>query len=149
MFRLYKFYLNSYVTEIIMTEILFLKGSKLKSISSFPNFLSLVMNFFTLPWLYYLHLCTHVRYVSFNTNLNLYSKKNKCLTKMLLYIIHSNPNFGCIFDLVLKFNKSMWVIFGTLFTYIISIAVRLVSCILSLVVFQIWCHWCTTLSSSL
>ena len=42
---------------------------------------------FALLWLYYLNLCTHVRYVTFNINLNLYSKKkNGTFTLMHLDI---------------------------------------------------------------
>ena len=39
----------------------------------------------TLFWLSYLHLCNHVRYVTFNTDLNLFSKK-KAILKSPQYI---------------------------------------------------------------
>ena len=64
--------------------------------------------------------------------------------QFLMFIISSTPNVGCIFDLALKFNKhKSRAIFGILFIYILSIAVTPTSCILCLIVFQIWCHWCT------
>ena len=108
----------------------------------------------TLLWLYYLHLCSHMKYVTFNTNLNLYSKKKNILIspqciwtflsfimqglllcegefdQILLFIIRSNPNYGSIVDLALKFSKSI--------SLVPSITVTPV--ILCLIVFQIGCH---------
>ena len=119
---------------------------------------------FVLIRLSYLHLCNHVRYVTFNTNLNLH-RKNKTRKSLLniwtflslvmlglllaecerdqilLFIIYINPNFGIAIDLVLKFYKTIsWVISGTMTIYIFSIAVTPTACILCLTVMQIWCH---------
>ena len=48
-----------------------------------------------------------------------------------MFIIHINPNFVCISDLALKFNKNIsWAFFATLSTYIVSIAVTPASYIL-------------------
>ena len=64
--------------------------------------------------------------------------------QILLFIICSTPNFVCIFDLALKFNKNISrAIFGILSTYILPIAVIPSSCILCLLEFQIWYHRCT------
>ena len=76
---------------------------------------------FTLLWLSYLHPCTHVRYVAFNIN-SPAMYLNVFITHYLLFIIRTLPNFGCVFELALKFSKIItWTIFG-------------------LVVFQIWCY---------
>ena len=117
----------------------------------------------TLLWFYYLHLCSYMRYVTFNTNFNICSKKNNIITPMHLdiFIIYyatvapgvwvwPNPTVYCpsvviqimvVVDLALKFSKSIsWAIFGTLSIYIFSIAVTPVSCMLCLIVFHIGCH---------
>ena len=98
-----------------------------------------------------------MRYVTSNTNLNLDSRKKNILkspqciwvflspimlglllyecefNQILLFIIRSNPNVGCIFDLTLKFNKSLsWAILVPC-PLIYSIAVTPASCILCLV----------------
>ena len=128
----------------------------------------LCLGIFTLLWLSYLHLCNHVRYVSFNTNLNLYSKKKnilefpKCIwtylslifiglllsecenEQILLFIICMNPDFGSVFNLALKFRKLIsWTLFRILSIYMFSMAVTPAACILCLMVYQIWCHSCT------
>ena len=75
-------------------------------------------------WLFLLHLCNHVRYVAFNTNLNLYSMKktililpqctwmclplimlglllNECeKDQILLFIVSTKSYFGSVFDLI-------------------------------------------------
>ena len=108
-----------------------------------------------------LHLCIHVRYVCFTTNLSLLSKE-KTLNQIhfstiflsllmlgllielennqiLLFVVLMNPNFGRLSDLLLKFSKIVSrSIFTTLSFYMFSIAVIPVTCILSLFVFQIW-----------
>ena len=118
----------------------------------------------TLLWRSYLHLCSHVSYVAFNTNLNLYNKKKtirspQCFwallslillglllsecgkEQILLLIIHTNPNFGSVVNLALKFSKIIsWTIFCTLLIYMFSISVSTPACVLCLMMFQIWCH---------
>ena len=116
----------------------------------------------------FLHLCNHVSYVTFNTNLSTCSKRktifksSQCFWTylslvilglhdveslndlLLLLIICTNPDYGSVFDLTLKFSKIVsWTIFTTLSIYIFSIAITPTTCILCLMVFQIWCHSCT------
>ena len=121
-----------------------------------------------------LHLCKHVRYVTFTTNLNLYSKKktelkspqciwlylsitilglllNECeKDKIFLFFICANPDVDGILLLVPKscrfFSSSLFSIQSI---YIFSIAVTPPACILCIIVFQIWCHSCTKKCASL
>ena len=95
-----------------------------------------------------LHLCNHIRYVRFNTNLSLISKK-KTLNELhfssifwsllmlgllfeldnnqiLLFVILMNPNFGRLFELLFKFSKIVsQIIFTTLSFYMFSICILL------------------------
>ena len=80
-------------------------------------------------WVCFLNLCSHVRYVKFNTDLNLlYSAKmnsvpservcvyvsyimlglllSECdYDQIMLFITHSNPTFACVFKVVLNHSK--------------------------------------------
>ena len=108
-----------------------------------------------------LHICNHVRYVCFTTNLSLLSKKKTCnqlhfssivlshlmlgllieleSSKILLFVVVMNPNFGRLIELLLNFSKIVSrTIFLTLTLYMFSIAIILGTCSLSLFVFQIW-----------
>ena len=81
--------------------------------------LTFVVGIFNLLWLFYLQLCNHVRYVSFDTNLSICGKgKNantsecfwlylsfvilgllfcECLENLfLMFIICTNPNYGSV-----------------------------------------------------
>ena len=138
-------------------------------LNSYNIFQILILGFgsVALLWLSYLHLCNHVRYVTFNTNLNLHCK-NKTIKspqsiwtflsvimfvfllsqcekdQILFFIIHTNSNFGSVIDLALKFSKIiLWTIFGTIIIYIFSVADTPAAWILCLMVFQMWCHSCT------
>ena len=114
-----------------------------------------------------LHLCNQVTYVTFNTNLNLYSKK-KYISKspqyiwlllsiimlgfllcefpkepIQIFIICINPYFASVVSLILKFSRIIsWAIFDTLSIYIFAAAVILASYIICVIVFQICCHLC-------
>ena len=86
-------------------------------------------------WLFHLHLCNHIRYVAFNTNLSVYSMKktililpqctwmclplimlglllNECENdQILLFIVSANPYICSVFDLVLNSSKILsWTI---------------------------------------
>ena len=112
-----------------------------------------------------LHLCTHVSYVTFNTDLNLYSKKKSLrvstpwvltyLTLMLvllllsdceneqivLFIIRIYPNMGNVVGLSPKSSKIISrAISGTLSLFIFSISITPATSTVCLIVFQIWCH---------
>ena len=119
----------------------------------------------TLLWSTYINLCTHSTFVSFNTDLNLYNKKkpasstqcfwilyvvmfglflSECETVIVLIIFSTNTEFGITFVFLLKFRKTISrIIFGTLLIHIFTIAKTPATCILCLVVFQIWCSVCT------
>ena len=112
------------------------------------------------------YICTHVTYVTFDTDLNLCSMKkywlisNQCTStcvsfvasglfissecnneQIVLFIICINPNIGNLIDLSLKLSKIIsQVISGTLPLYIFCISVMPATCILCLMMFQIWCH---------
>ena len=114
----------------------------------------------TLSLIFYLHLFNQVRYVCFDTNLNLLSKNKSFSQSQLLliplsffilglllevedfvfFVIHINPNFGFVLcDLFLLHRKRISrTIFNTLPIYIFSISFSPASCFLSLVIFQIW-----------
>ena len=93
---------------------------------------------FTFLWLTFMHVCTQVRYVSFNTNLNLY-KKNKMLlpssigtqmhpilfvlglllliieyerSQIILLIILLNPDPVKVADLTLKYCKKIKIVYS-------------------------------------
>ena len=110
----------------------------------------------------YLHLCNHVRYVCFSTNLNLLKKtktfipSSQCLSiifsililvllfelegnLILIFFIHMNPNFIYLIDLFLKLRKLISLtIFTLLPLYIFHISITPAAYILSIVVFQVW-----------
>ena len=114
-------------------------------------------------WLYLLHLCNDVRYITYNLNI-----KKKSILKLpqyiwmylllmtlgfllcdcskdqnLLFIICSNPNFARAISLALKFCRIIsWTIFGTLSIFIFSMAVTPATFIVCLMAFQICCHSC-------
>ena len=127
----------------------------------------LSLGVFTLLRLSLLYRCTHVSYVTFNTDVNLFNKKKKMLLstwcistylslvvlgllilseceneQIILFIIRINPNIGNLMDLSLTFIKSISrVISGTLLLYIFCISITPATCTLCLIIFQIWCHW--------
>ena len=111
------------------------------------------------------HLCTHVSYVTFNTNLNLYSKEktllissecistylslvagllilSECEKEQIVLIISLNINpIGNVIALLLQCNKIISrVISGTLPLYIFCVSATPATCILCLIIIQIWCH---------
>ena len=121
----------------------------------------------------FLHLCNHVKYVTFDTNL---CTRHKVTTAKLpdcfwsfwsltmlgllfcecpdfplvMFSISINSSCGSVVNLTLRFGKIMsCTIFCILSIYIYSISLTPATCILSLVEFQIWCHSltkkCTTL----
>ena len=120
----------------------------------------------SLLWLFFLHTCTQVRYVTFNTNLNLYNKKSFtpsslrfirayfsyfCLALLLseypeellvLIIIRTNSiPVGVVIDKFSKIRKRVsQILFTTLSFYIFHIAFTPAANFLCLLVFQIWCH---------
>ena len=58
-------------------------------------------------------------------------------------IIRTNPNFGNLVDLSLKFSKIISrVSFRTLSVFIFSISITPATCTLCLIIFQIVCHSC-------
>ena len=119
----------------------------------------------SLLWLALLQLCFHVTYISFNTNLS--TRRKEIIVKspdcfwsylslnmlglllcecpdysLLIFIISlSNTNYGSVVNLTLKFSKIVSrFIFSIISIYIYSIALTPVTCIISLMVFQIWCN---------
>ena len=122
---------------------------------------------FSLLWLSLLHLCNHVKYVTFDTNL---CTRRKATTvklpdcswsplllimlgllfcecpdfSLIMLIISINSICGSVVNLILRFSKIMSrTIFNILCIYIYSIALTPATCILSLMVFQVWCHLLT------
>ena len=115
-----------------------------------------------------LYLCTQVSYITFNTDLNLQSKKNtlpasvKCISlymslimlwllllsecdkeQVVLLIMRTDLNVRNVVDLSCKFGKIISsVISGTLLFYIFYISVTPATCYLCLMIFQIRCHSC-------
>ena len=116
----------------------------------------------------FLHLCTFVNYVSFNTELNLCGKKKtlsistQSLTFSLLnllgfillneyekeqiflfifYMIQNVGNIGNIFNLLFKLNNIIpRVASGLLMLIIFSISIAPATDTLCLIIFQIQCH---------
>ena len=103
----------------------------------------LIFGVFTLLWPCPLHLCTHVSYVTSNTNLNLYSKKkillisteciptylslkvlgllilSECEKEQIVLLISLINPIGNVIELLLQCNKTILrVISGTLPLYI-------------------------------
>ena len=119
-----------------------------------------------LLWLSCLHLRNQVEYVTFDTNLKLYSKisilkSSQCFWMFLLlimlgllisecprdqivrFIIRSNPNLAAVFCLALKFSRIIsWTLFGTMSIYLFSAAVTPAVHLICLMVFQICCSLC-------
>ena len=122
----------------------------------------------SLLWLSFLQLCNHVKYATFNTDLC--TRRKAITKKLpdgfwsffspimlgflfcecpdyplLIFINFINPSYGSVVKLTLiltlKFRKIVsWTIFNILSIYIYSIALTPATCILCLMVFQIWCH---------
>ena len=121
---------------------------------------------FTLLRLSLLYICTRVIYVTFDTDLNLFNKKKSCLVsircistylslvvlgmfilsecaveQIILFIIRINPNIGNVVELSLKFSKIISrAISCGLPLYTCFISVTPATCILCLMMFQVWCH---------
>ena len=118
----------------------------------------------TMFWVFSLNLCNHVRYVKFNTDLNLlYSVKmnsvpservcvyvsfimlglllNECdYDQIMRFITHSNPTFACVFKVVVNHSKIIpRILFYIIPIYLFYIAVTPAACILCISVLQIWC----------
>ena len=128
-----------------------------------PQYLILGISLIIMLYLSYLHMCYKVRYVSFNTNLNLYNKKSnlkpppfcwwylsitmiglllcECEKEQIIFLlIYMNPNLTFILDLALNFKKIIaWTLLGTLSILIFTLSVTPTSHLLCLIVFQISC----------
>ena len=111
-----------------------------------------------------LHLCNHVKYITFDTNLCTHRKVTtaklpdcfwsflslimlgllfcECSdVPLIMFIIFINSSYGSVVKLILRFGKILSrTIFSILSIYIYSIAFTPATCILSLMIFQIWCH---------
>ena len=110
-------------------------------------------------------ICNHVRYVLFNINLNLFSKKEtmktplsfrtslllimlgflliECEKVQIIFFICINSNCITVFNPAPMCIKIIsWTIFSIMTMYIFSIALTPASCILCLMVFQLWCYSC-------
>ena len=122
------------------------------------------LGFFSLLWLSLLQLCNHVNFVAFNTNLCTQrkvatSKLPDCFWSylsltmlgllfcecpdypLLMFIISINQSYTSVVNFILKFRKIVsHSIFSIVSIYIYSIALSPATCILALMVFQIWCH---------
>ena len=112
------------------------------------------------------HICNDVRYVTFDTNLNISCKrilsfsspqlKRSFLSIFLLGLllieysenllpvlisIYPIPKYGSIAVLSIKTRKLLpRMIFSVLCTYMFYMAISPAICILCVMVFQIWCH---------
>ena len=122
------------------------------------------LGFSTLLWLSLLQLCNHVNFVAFNTNS---CTQRKVATSklpdyfwsylsftmlgllfcecpdypLLMFIISINQSYTSVVNFILKFRKIVsHSIFSIISIYIYSIALSPATCILALMVFQIWCH---------
>ena len=118
-----------------------------------------------------LHLCNHVKYITFDSNLCTRRKVTtaklpdcfwsfllliilgllfcECPDFPLMFIIFINSSCGSVVNLILRFGKILSrTIFSILSIYIYSIPFTPATCILSLMIFQIWCQFtckkCTT-----
>ena len=124
----------------------------------------LASGFSSLLWMSLLQLCKHLKYVTFNTNL--YTRRKETTAELpdcfpsylsfimlglllcecpdytlLISITSINSSCGSIVNLTLKFSKIVsQTIFSILSIYIYTIAHTPATCILCLMVFQIWCH---------
>ena len=126
--------------------------------------LILASGFFSLLCLSLLRLCNHMKYVTFDTNLCTRRKVTtvtlpdcfwsysslimlgllfcECADyPLIMFIISINSSCGSVVNLILRFGKILsQTIFSILSIYIYSIAFTPATCILSLMIFQIWCH---------
>ena len=120
--------------------------------------------FLSLLLLSLLHLCNHVKYITFDTNL---CTRRKVTTAklpdcfwsflslimlgllfcecpdfpLIMFIIFINSSCESVVNLILRFGKILSrTIFSILSIYIYTIAFTPATCILSLMIFQIWCH---------
>ena len=130
----------------------------------------LSLGLLTLLRLALLYLSTQVSYVSFNTDLNLRTKKRNFLASTLLastesislylslvmlsvvisecekelfvvFIIRTNPNFGYVVGLSLKYSKNISRVISDISTvYIFFISITPATCTICLIICQIWCH---------
>ena len=132
----------------------------------------IALGFFSLLWLSLLQLCNHVNFVAFNTNLCTQrkvatSKLPDCFLSYLsltmlgllfcecpdyplpMFIISINQSYRSVVNFILKFRKIVsHSIFSIISIYIYSIALSPATCILALMVFQIWSHFgCQPFSS--
>ena len=126
--------------------------------------LILSFSLITFLWQTLLHLCSQVRYVAFNINLNIYKKKYFSNSppfcwwyisitivtlllseyeneQILLFVICGNPNLNFVLGLALKFKKTLSLtLLGTSSIFMFTIAVTPTSHDVCLFVFQIICH---------
>ena len=134
------------------------------NIHNIPQILFLALGLCSLLWLSLLKLCTQVNYVTFNTNL---CTRRKAITADLsdcfwlylslitlgllfcecldyplqMFIIFINSSYESVVNILLKFRKIVSrTIFSILSIYIYSIVLTPATCILSLMIFQVWCH---------
>ena len=98
--------------------------------------------FVSLLWLSLLDLCNHVKYVTFDTNLCTRLKVTTAKLPDRFWSFWSLAMFGLLFCECLEFPLVMFIISINssciLSIYIYSISLTPATCILSLVVFQIW-----------
>ena len=125
--------------------------------------LALAAAIFTLLRLWYTNLCKSVRFVSFNTNLNLLNRKvfeppRQCILscfwaillgllliecnkdQILILIIIANLNLWCVVKFIVKFRKMiLWFLYGLWFYCLFSVAFTPAGHLLCLMSFQIRC----------
>ena len=107
----------------------------------------------TMFWVCFINLCSHVRYVKFNTDLNLLYNVKMGLCLWIIYHVRVafkwmrlwpnyavyypfKSNLSCLFKVVLNHSKIIpRILFDIIPIYLFYIAV----CILCISVFQIWC----------
>ena len=171
-FSMFHFPSPSPLKQNLCYKVSFFSGSSLNftkntieiNYSNIVQILILCSSLIILSWLTLLHLCSQVRYVAFNINLNIYNKKNisksphfcwwhllstmvllllnECEKEQIfLFFICGNPNFDFVLGLALKFKKSLaFTLFSTSAIFIFSIAATPATHLICLVVFQILCH---------
>ena len=131
-------------------------------LTSFPNYI-LIFLFISLLCAGWLHLCTSMRYITFDTNLNLYRKKSipkafswwffisTAITVLLFWecekeqttmiLIYMNLDFKIMIKPPLKIIKLIsLMLFLTSSLFIFTIAVTPVTNIFSVLLFQIVCY---------
>ena len=95
-----------------------------------------------------------MRYVTFNTNLSIYRKKkleyefSKCILSQLSHLLSGLLCSEYSPDILLTFSIHQNPSHGFISFHILSIAVTPATCMLCLVVIQIWCHLLTKSVSS-